>query len=517
MNKLTPKHKIRFTAITFISAIPILAILFTLQILSSPVQAKSYASSVLGCPTWPTTASNEAILSDAIVCFNGETTPASYVLSITADIDLNSSLPEIDNTTPGVRLDIRGLGKIVDGQGILGVRPFAIAPATTVSMQGIRVAGGWVMTSGGGILNRGTLSITNSIIRNNSAGNGGGLYNDSGTLSIRDSLIAGNYTDGGGGGIYNYEGVLTVRDSTVNGNTAEGDGGGGILFDGSLPGAKTTVSHSTISNNISDGDYGGGIYASDDGDTDGRILIEYTTVYSNVSLSDEGSGIVNYGPIMTITHSAVISNVNYEDGDAGVGAWAPTTILNTTISGNRAMTNGVGGAGIGVYEAVVTLTNVTIVNNWMAPGPSGSGGISDWEQNGGELLIINNSIIANNTGGANPDCTFGQDGDDGRVDFNNAPNILGDPTGCNSLNGGSVQNVDPLVTALGNNGGETPTHALLPNSPAINQIAAGTFGCGTTVITDQRGVVRPQGPACDIGSYEVSPFRLYMPAVYKPD
>lgn len=518
MNKITPKHKIRLTVLTFISTVPILAILFILQTLNSPVQAQSYKNSVESCPSWPTAVSSAANISNAIDCFNGETTPATYVLSITADINLTSSLPTIDNATPGVRLDIHGIGHTIDGQGISGVRPLAIAPTTTVSMKDIRVTGGLVISNGGAILNQGTLSITHSVIRNNTAEYGGGLYNDSGTMSIRNSLIAGNYADGGGGGgIYNYEGVLTVMNSTVNGNTADGEGGGGILFDGSVPGAETKVSHSTISNNKSFGDYGGGIYASDDGDTDGKILIEYTTVYSNASFTEEGSGIANYGPIMTITHSAVISNVNYEDGDAGIGAWAPTSILNTTISGNRALTNGIGAGGLGIYGSVVTLTNVTIVNNSMAPGASGSGGVSDWDQNGGELLIVNNSIIANNNGGANPDCTFGQNGNDGRVDFNNAPNILKDSTGCNSLNNGSVQNVDPLVATLADNGGETPTHALLPNSPAIDQVTAGTFGCGTTVTTDQRGVTRPQGPACDLGAYELGPFRIFMPVILRGD
>jgi hypothetical protein len=41
------------------------------------------------------------------------------------------------------------------------------------------------------------------------------------------------------------------------------------------------------------------------------------------------------------------------------------------------------------------------------------------------------------------------------------------------------------------------TSALLSNSPAIN--TADNVACPPT---DQRGVPRPQGPACDIGAYE---------------
>ena len=55
--------------------------------------------------------------------------------------------------------------------------------------------------------------------------------------------------------------------------------------------------------------------------------------------------------------------------------------------------------------------------------------------------------------------------------------------------------IDPQ---LRNNGGFTTTHALLPGSPAIDQIPL--EACDST--TDQRGVKRPQGSQCDIGAYE---------------
>jgi hypothetical protein len=56
---------------------------------------------------------------------------------------------------------------------------------------------------------------------------------------------------------------------------------------------------------------------------------------------------------------------------------------------------------------------------------------------------------------------------------------------------------DAQIGSLSNNGGPTLTHALLPGSPAID--AADDALCPAT---DQRGVTRPQGAGCDIGSYE---------------
>jgi len=57
--------------------------------------------------------------------------------------------------------------------------------------------------------------------------------------------------------------------------------------------------------------------------------------------------------------------------------------------------------------------------------------------------------------------------------------------------------LDPKLGALASNGGPTKTPALRPGSPALD--AASTADCPST---DQRGVVRPQGSVCDIGSYE---------------
>ena len=63
---------------------------------------------------------------------------------------------------------------------------------------------------------------------------------------------------------------------------------------------------------------------------------------------------------------------------------------------------------------------------------------------------------------------------------------------------GDKANTDPQLGVLTNNGGTTQTHALPGASPAVN--AGG--GCPPPA-TDQRGVPRPQGPACDIGAYEL--------------
>jgi hypothetical protein len=63
-------------------------------------------------------------------------------------------------------------------------------------------------------------------------------------------------------------------------------------------------------------------------------------------------------------------------------------------------------------------------------------------------------------------------------------------------------NVAPKLGPLAANGGPTKTLALGAGSPAINAVPASGAGCPTT---DQRGVKRPYGPACEIGAYERAP------------
>jgi hypothetical protein len=62
---------------------------------------------------------------------------------------------------------------------------------------------------------------------------------------------------------------------------------------------------------------------------------------------------------------------------------------------------------------------------------------------------------------------------------------------------GKVAN--PRLGPLQDNGGPAPTIALGSGSAALDAIPVNVSGCTNT---DERGVRRPQGRACDIGAYE---------------
>jgi hypothetical protein len=75
-------------------------------------------------------------------------------------------------------------------------------------------------------------------------------------------------------------------------------------------------------------------------------------------------------------------------------------------------------------------------------------------------------------------------------------------TSCGLSQPTDLTNTDPMLARLADNGGPTETQALKPGSPAIDHGGTSANGCPAT---DQRGVLRPQGPACDIGAFELVP------------
>ena len=163
------------------------------------------------------------------------------------------------------------------------------------AVDGLTVTGSTSNGNGGGILNEaGSLTITSCVIRDCNASNGAGVYN-SGSLIVADSEFTANSAYFGGG-LYN-EGNATVSDSTFHENTAN-ERGGGIRSVGGLE-----VSRSTFSGNT--GRSGAGIHGS------GTVNVTESIVRDNI-LSD------------TVLNSG--GGIAVDDGSLNV--------IDSTISGN---------------------------------------------------------------------------------------------------------------------------------------------------------------------------------------
>jgi len=144
---------------------------------------------------------------------------------------------------------------------------FVVNSGATATIAGLTIANG-SSSSGGGIENEGTLTVTNSTLAGNSASlYGGGIFND-GALTVANSTLAGNSASLYGAGIYNA-GTLTVTNSTLAGNS--GGIGAGIYNAGTL-----TVTNSTLAGNS--GGIGAGI-----GTFGGTVTLANTIVAMNTA------------------------------------------------------------------------------------------------------------------------------------------------------------------------------------------------------------------------------------------
>jgi CSLREA domain-containing protein len=209
----------------------------------------------------------------------------------------------------------------------------------------------------------------------------------------------------------------------------------------------------------------------------------------------EGGGIYS-GGTLAVTNSAVTGNAaraSHIGLGGGILCAGPTTITNSTVSGNYTPAPFSMGGGIWRRTAdPLTLVNSTVVRNHAIRG----GGISIPGSFGGQVTLINTLVAGNEASQDHPDLSDPND----RVAA--AHSLIGNGGGHKVTHGSEGNLVGVLWTQLhlgdlAANGGPTPTHALLPGSPALD--VASSADCSAT---DQRGVLRPQGGGCDIGAFE---------------
>jgi len=340
---------------------------------------------------------------------------------------------------------------VIDGNGaVTGERVFTIITDTVV-ISGVTIENGHSPNDGGGLLNEGRLTIINAAILSNTVdgvNDWGGGIDTFGPLTVTNSLIRGNKT-----GHHNAY-------------------GGGIMDGGIYP---LTVIDSIISDNT-------------------------TTSTTGLGL---GGGISGFGRI----EGSTLSGNNAATGGGLYHSGAPLVIINSTVTGNNAT-----GAGGGLYSRYgqTSLYNSTVTDNLANSDESGTaygGGVV--QESGGTFDFIN-SIIAGNNRVRVPGPFL--DGDDcaGAITAVGFDIMLSVDSGFCAITGTPTL-ADPLLGPLQDNGGPTPTQALLPGSPAID--AGNPSGCtddqGAPLATDQRGHPRPVfgGAAlrCDIGALEAAP------------
>lgn len=405
---------------------------------------------------------DEAHLKAALAGAGAVTFSCSGTITLTSTIEI-SAYTTIDGS---------GQNVTISGNHTVGV--FIVGLGFALHLNALTIADG-LASDGGGILNSGWVTVSNSTFSGNSAIYGGGIYTyNTSELTVSNSMFSGNSATTDGGGIYIHKNNLgsgTVTNSTFSGNSAPHGGGGGIYDSG----GELTVTSSTFSGNSAS--YGGGIFSGGD---------ELTVRDSSFS----GNSATNGGGMYT--RGSKISSSTFSGNSATTGGGILTsgsnTISNSTFSGNSA-TNG-GGSYHGIGS--VTVTNSTFSGNSATNG--GGIGIAS-----GTTLTLKNTIAANSPSGGN--CSGWTYDGGGNLSYPDAT--------CPGINS------DPVLGSLRDNGGPTQTMALLPGSAAVD--AARDYICRADPVNnrDQRGIARPQGTHCDIGAYEALPRRAFLPIMMR--
>ncbi len=379
-------------------------------------------------------------------------------------------------TGTGVAESIVGLGPnmvTISGNNTSGV--VAVGSRVNATITGLTITGGLAAANGGGIDNAGTLKVSNLVVSGNTAVAGGGIANEaSGVLSlIGDVSVMNDTALTNGGGLFNA-GSLTLSHSSVAGNTAVT--GGGIYNSGTLALDQTPISGNTATSK------GGGVANT------GTMTMSYATLSGNQAIGTmtsptaSGGGADNSGTL-TITNSTLNSNTAATAGGGIENESAGTvTLTNATLAANAAMNGGALD-----NKGTSFLINSTVAYN-MANG--GTAGGLDLESGGRASLY--NSIVALNKIVSGVSSTASDIS--GFVSAASVSNMVG--TGGagglqNNVNGNLVGVAQPLLGALGNNGGPTATIALVASSftgtltkgsPSVTGVSnTSALGIGQTV------------------------------------
>ena len=332
--------------------------------------------------------------------------------------------------------------------------------ANDVELLDVEIAGG-LAESGGGISNAGNLKIQRSRIIDNQTEQSPGTAGNHGGGIISDGLLS----------------RLRIEDSEIRDNQAEEDGGG--VWVGS---ASFVIHRSAIADNVA-GDAGGGLYAGPGSD---GFDVQYVELTRN--RATDGGGMFMGAP-GEVQRSAFVANEATLRGGGMIDV-AGGFARFSTFAQNVAQEGG----GIWANAPQTLLDSDTLAENQ-------GGGV--YNQSG---VFLENDLFADNAGG---NCT------------GNAPNFgafnmeKGDSCGLGPTpTGPNFIDTDPILGALADNGGPTPTMALLPGSPAIDVVSS-EIRTNCQNMRDQRGYPRGRPHfvngsnedvyLCDIGAFEQTP------------
>lgn len=193
--------------------------------------------------------------------------------------------------------DANGAGNGNNGGGVYNAGSLTIVDAWVQENTAV---------SGAGLYNAGTLIVdSSSVMTNTAAQDGGGLYSNGLDTQVLGSNFRNNRmgANGNGGGIYQQAGTLMVDGNRlhVNGYNGSPGGNGGAVYLNSGTGDSVDVRNNFIYDNWAN--EGGGLYNAD---TNGRLW--HNTFHNNSALNNIGGGLASLGGDPDIRNNIADSN-----------------------------------------------------------------------------------------------------------------------------------------------------------------------------------------------------------------
>lgn len=275
----------------------------------------------------------------------------------------------------------------------------------TVTVTDSSVTGQTAGDAGGAIYSVGAVDVTNSTFSGLTAKVGGAIFGESSVKISDQSEFSNNSASGstedysGGGAIY-ANGDVTITDSSFTGNsstttnTIQYHGGGAVYASGDL-----TINDSTFTNNThthvnSTQDSGGGaIYAL------GNVILDGDTFAGNRTTRNTGGAIYSdHAATFSVNNTLFSGDISQLHGGAIYLVNCTTAAIDASTFTTNTATNNLGGA---LYaEALDVVINYSyFTNNYTR---NGSGGAIAFNQSGGlgnnsSNFAVNNSVLSNNS------------------------------------------------------------------------------------------------------------------------
>jgi uncharacterized delta-60 repeat protein len=206
-------------------------------------------------------------------------TPQTITLSGT-ELPVITHDMTITGPSVGVTISGAGLSRVFEIGG--GYNPTVTMSNLTIT-QGYAGGSSFPTSYGGGVfdLSTGTVTLSNCILTDNSAGEGGGFYSD-GTAVLNNCTISNNTAHHNGGGLANDYLSMTLTNCTIIGNTdsaSSSDFGGGAVFNyGTI-----TITNCTVVGNSAIGTSGGGFENAGQQATLNNSILAGNTAYGTES------------------------------------------------------------------------------------------------------------------------------------------------------------------------------------------------------------------------------------------